>query len=261
MTMPPKTAAPRVVVLKADRLYADLICRQIREVWRNAILRAFQRGFDALDAIQSETPDLFVTGVLVEDMDGLEHLEPFVEKDLPILIVTSRKDARTFSLLRTIRFDGIYDGLAEGLGNLRTALQLAVNHELYVSPTFVPFLKKPKNITLDALTDREQMVLSVIGDGSDDQQAAERLGLTPRTANTYRKTIMRKLGLHHKGELMMYALRQGYVQVTPNGIYYPGFQRRLRNSQRDAAKQNENSPACASEGSSQLGNGGSAWAS
>ena len=32
-------------------------------------------------------------------------------------------------------------------------------------------------------------------------------------------TQFHRIGLHHKGELMMYALRQGYVQVTPNGIY------------------------------------------
>jgi DNA-binding NarL/FixJ family response regulator len=226
--MLPKTAASRIVVLKGDRLYGDLICRQIRELWRNANVQTFQRGFDALDAMQASMPDLFITGVKIEDMDGLEHLEPFIERELPILIVTSRKDERTFSLLRTIRYDGIYDGFVEGLGNLRTALEQVMSGELYVSPTFAQHLKKPKNITLDALTDREQMVLSVIGDGSDDQQAADLLRLTPRTVNTHRKTIMRKLALNHKGQLMLYALQQGYVRVTPNGIYHPGFQRRIR---------------------------------
>ncbi len=226
--MLPKTAAPRIVVLKGDRLYGDLICRQIKELWRNATVQVFQRGLDALDAIQAVIPDLFITGVKIEDMDGLEHLEPFIERDLPILIVTSRKDARTFSLLRTVRFDGIYDGLVEGLDNLRTALEGVMERQLYVSASFVQHLKKPKNITLDSLTDKEQMVLSVIGDGSDDQQAAKRLGLSPYTVNTHRKAIMGKLGLHHKGQLMLYALQQGYVQITPNGIYHPGFQRRIR---------------------------------
>ena len=100
--------------------------------------------------------------------------------------------------------------------------------QLYVSPTMVEHLKKPKNITLDALTDKEQMILSVIGDGSDDHEAAERLGLSRFTVNTHRKAIMGKLSLHHKGQLMLYALQQGYVQVSPEGVYYPGFQRRIR---------------------------------
>lgn len=226
--MLPKTAAPRIVVLKGDRLYGDLICRQIKEYWRNAVVQFFQLGFEALEAIQACPPDMFIAGVKIADMDGLEHLEPFVEKDLPVLVVTSRKDARTFSLLRSIRYDGIYDGFIEGLVNLHTAMQQVMMRQLYVSPSMVEHLKKPKNITLDALTDKEQMVLSLIGDGSDDPQAAERLGLSRLTVMTHRTAIMRKLGFHHKGQLMLYALQQGYVQVSPDGVYYPGFQRRIR---------------------------------
>jgi DNA-binding CsgD family transcriptional regulator len=94
----------------------------------------------------------------------------------------------------------------------------------------VPHLKKPKNITLDALTDKEQVVLSVIGDGSDDGEASERLGLSAQTVGTHRKAIMRKLSLHHKGQLMLHALQQGFVRVTPTGVYYPGFQRRIQRS-------------------------------
>lgn len=121
--MPIKIFAPRIVVLKADRLYGDLICRQIIEYWRAAQVQVFQRGFDALDAIQSRMPDMFVTGVQIEDMDGLEHLEPFIERELPILIVTTRRDARTLALLREIRYNGLFDVRAEGLTNLHTALQ------------------------------------------------------------------------------------------------------------------------------------------
>lgn len=225
--MLPKNAAPRIVVLKGDRLYGDLISRHIKDLWRNADVHVFQLGFDALDCIQAQVPDLFITGVKIDDMDGLEHLEPFIETALPILVLTSRKDARTFDLLRSIRYDGLYDGHAEGLENLPTALQQVIQRRLYVSPTMLPNLKRPKNITLDALTEKEQMVLSVIGDGSDDQQAAERLGLSPYTVNTHRKAIMAKLKLHHKGQLMLYAVQHGYIWVTAQHVHYPGFQRRL----------------------------------
>jgi DNA-binding response OmpR family regulator len=82
----------RIVVLKWDRLYGDMIRRQITDVWPNAVVQVFQRGLDALDCIQASVPDLFITGAHIDDMDGLEHLEPFVDTSLPILIVTSRAD-------------------------------------------------------------------------------------------------------------------------------------------------------------------------
>jgi DNA-binding NarL/FixJ family response regulator len=226
--MLPKTAAPRIVVLKANRLYGDMISRHIKDFWRKAEVEVFQKGFDALDSIQARVPDMFIAGVNVDDMDGLEHFEPFIDGKLPILIVTSQKDARTFSLLRSVRYDGIYDAREEGLENLYLAMQQAMRHHLYVSPSMMPHLTKPKGNILETLTEKEQMVLSTIGDGSDDQEVAERLSLSPFTINTYRKTIMGKLDLHHKGQMMLYALQQGYVQVTPRGVVHPGFQRRIR---------------------------------
>ena len=38
---------------------------------------------------------------------------------------------------------------------------------------------------------------------------------------------MAKMKLHHKGQLMLYALQHGYIWVSPQQIQYPGFQRRL----------------------------------
>jgi hypothetical protein len=52
--------------------------------------------------------------------------------------------------------------------------------------------------------------------------ASERLRISPHTVNTHRKSIMAKLSLHHKGELFIHALKQGYVWVTPEGNFYPG---------------------------------------
>lgn len=220
--------APRIVVLKWDRLYGDMIRRQIWDIWPDASIHVFQRGFDALESIQRKTPDLFIAGARINDMDGLEHLEPFVDSDLPILIVTSQKDEQTFNLLRSIRYDGIFDGFAEGLDVLPSVLRQVIQRHIYISPSFREFLKPVKNITLDALTPMQRVVLSVIGDGSTDDEASERLGIAPGTVCQHRKAIMAKLKLHHKGQLMMYALRQGYVRVTTDNIYYPGFQRRLQ---------------------------------
>ena len=217
----------RVVILKWDRLYGDLIRHYVLQVWSNASVLVFQRGFEALESIQARVPDLFITGVRIDDMDGLEHLEPFVDSTLPILIVTSGANGRALSLLQELRYDGIYDGAYEGLAHLPRAPRAVVEHRLYVSPSVLPQLKRPKRLTLDALTNTEQVVLSIIGDGSDDHEAGDRLSMSHHTVNSHRKAIMRKLKLHHKGQLMRYAVQHGYVIMLPQVIYYPGAQRRL----------------------------------
>lgn len=227
----------RIVVLKWDRLYGDMIRRQITDVWPFADVLVFQKGFDALGSIQDQVPDLFITGAKIEDMDGLEHLEPFIGKRLPILVVTSRPDARTLKMLKEVTYYGIYDAPSEGLENLPTALREVIRHRPYVSPTLMEHLTRPANLMHPALTEKEQVVLSVIGDGCDDREAGERLSMAPNTVMTHRKAIMRKLGLHHKGEIMRYAVIEGYVVMNPRGVFRPGFMRKLRLTASSAARE------------------------
>ncbi|HLP69177.1 MAG TPA: response regulator transcription factor, partial [Rhizobium sp.] len=230
---PPQNPPFRVVILKADLLYGEMLARLVKQFRRGAQAEVYQKGFDALEAIQNAKPDLFITGAHVEDMDGFEHLEPFVEDRLPILVVTSRRDPRTLALLRALRFNGLFDVHRDGHTNFNKALETVIEGRTYISDTFQPHLKRPRRITLDELTQTEELVLSAIGDGSDDQEAAERLGLSPLTVNTHRKAIMGKRGIHQRGELVRHAVQMGYVHMTPERVIHPGFDRRLVRKSRE----------------------------
>jgi DNA-binding CsgD family transcriptional regulator len=79
------------------------------------------------------------------------------------------------------------------------------------------------NSPTSLLSNSEQLVLSIIGDGSDDLDASVKLGLSPATVSTVRRNLHRKLGLRHRGELVQLAARTGYVRFTPAGIMRPGY--------------------------------------
>ncbi len=63
----------------------------------------------------------------------------------------------------------------------------------------------------EALTAREREVLQLIGEGSTNQEIAERLDLSAHTIQTHRIHIMNKLGLHNRAQLVSYAVRLGLV--------------------------------------------------
>jgi DNA-binding CsgD family transcriptional regulator len=73
------------------------------------------------------------------------------------------------------------------------------------------------------LTAFEQVVLSVVGDGCDDIEAARRLSLSPATISTVRRGLHRKLHVQHRGELVRLAAQAGFVRFTPEGVERPGF--------------------------------------
>ena len=64
------------------------------------------------------------------------------------------------------------------------------------------------------LTDKEQEVLELLGQGLTNEEAAPMLALSPETVQTHRRNIMRKLGLHNAMQLQSYALKRGFTSVN-----------------------------------------------
>ena len=60
-----------------------------------------------------------------------------------------------------------------------------------------------------ALSERENEVLRLIALGHTSVQIAERLGLSPRTIETHRAHIHKKLAVRTRAELVSYALERG----------------------------------------------------
>jgi PAS domain S-box-containing protein len=63
-----------------------------------------------------------------------------------------------------------------------------------------------------SLTERERQVLVLIADGKSTKEAAARLGISYKTADSHRSRILEKLGVHETASMVRYAIRAGLVQ-------------------------------------------------
>src|SRR5438093_8351847 len=64
----------------------------------------------------------------------------------------------------------------------------------------------------DPLSDREREVLRLLALGHTNQEIAQQLFISVRTAETHRAHIMQKLRLSSRAELVRYALDQGFLE-------------------------------------------------
>jgi PAS domain S-box-containing protein len=64
-----------------------------------------------------------------------------------------------------------------------------------------------------ALTERERQVLVLIAEGKSTKEAAVRLGISYKTADSHRSRILEKLGVHETASMVRYAIRAGLVQA------------------------------------------------
>jgi DNA-binding NarL/FixJ family response regulator len=63
------------------------------------------------------------------------------------------------------------------------------------------------------LTTRELEILQLIVDGKSNKEIADQLGLSANTVAVHRANIMDALGIHKTAELVVYAIRNGLVNI------------------------------------------------
>ena len=66
------------------------------------------------------------------------------------------------------------------------------------------------------LTTREREVLKLLAEGRTVRSAAGVLGLSAKTVDAHKFNLMRKLGLHNKAELVMWAIQKRVVKMPVN---------------------------------------------
>lgn len=66
------------------------------------------------------------------------------------------------------------------------------------------------------LTAREREVLKLLAEGQTVRSAADVLGLSAKTVDAHKFNLMRKLGVHNKAELVMWAIQKKVVKVRPS---------------------------------------------
>ncbi|TET49304.1 MAG: response regulator transcription factor, partial [Anaerolineales bacterium] len=105
--------------------------------------------------------------------------------------------------------------------DLVRAVNEVVAGRRYLSPplseqAIEAYVEAAKKGTLDryeTLTDRERQVMHLAAEGYNNVEIAAKLCISPRTAETHRANLMRKLDLHSQTDLVRYALRRGIIPL------------------------------------------------
>ena len=66
------------------------------------------------------------------------------------------------------------------------------------------------------LTTREREVVTLLAEGKTVRASAMILGLSSKTVDAHKFNLMRKLGIHNKAELVMWAIQKKVVKVPAN---------------------------------------------
>ena len=101
-----------------------------------------------------------------------------------------------------------------GIENLVTALRAVAAGRRFLYPAAESGLTsgpEPEDDDWERLTPRERLVLRRVAEGRTNREIATELSLSPKTVDTHRTNLMRKLGVHDAQALARFAVRRGLL--------------------------------------------------
>lgn len=172
-------------------------------------------GKEAIQECEQYHPDVAILDIRMPEMTGLESARILRERwpEMVILMLTTFNDEEYALEALKNGANGylLKDGDAEELiRSIRSALDGGLAIEDKVAAKVLPSLlesKKVKPQIDENITEREKEIISLIGQGQNNQEIADRLFLSVGTVKNQISTILSKLELRDRTQLAIYALK------------------------------------------------------
>ncbi len=176
-------------------------------------------GVEAVKLAETLRPNVIVMDVSMPEMDGLKAAEEIQSLGLKSKIVMLTVHADEQYLFQTLKAGASgYVHKSSADSELIDAIRTANRGDVFLYPSAIKKLleeylrgESREADEKDPLTNREREVLKATVEGYTNNEIAEQLVISPKTVDTYRQRIMEKLNLHHRSELIRYALKRGYL--------------------------------------------------
>jgi len=193
--------------------------RSLLETHNCKIIAEAADGLAAAQAVEKFKPNLLFLDLNMPRLHGLEVLKQArtsspntrvivlsMHNDEPYVIEALRAGAAAY-LLKGSESEEIAQALKEVLAGRRYLSAPLSEWAINALATKVAEASDP----LSTLSPREREVLQLATEGYGNPEIAEKLFISPRTAETHRTNLMRKLALQSQTDLVRFAIRKGLI--------------------------------------------------
>ena len=202
----------KIVLADDHRFLLEGITAILKEIPGAEIVAIAQNGFELMDAVAKERPQLVILDLNMPGYDGLQCLQK-IKTNFPntkILVLTNYNQPELVEEVKKMQADGfmVKNAAAAELKEAVTTILAGKKHyppayELKViaddSYFFDDFLKKYQ------LTKREIGIIRMICREMSTKEIAAKLFLSELTINTHRRNILRKIEVKNVAGLVNFA--------------------------------------------------------
>jgi DNA-binding NarL/FixJ family response regulator len=179
-------------------------------------------GLDTITLVERFHPCVLIVDVMMPGLNGLEVTRQVRQRVSRTRVIVLSMYSNEAYVLEALRHGAAGYVLKEAHADeLVHAVHEVVAGRRYLSPplserAIEAYLQKAQDTGLDpyeTLTSRERQVLQLAAEGRTNGDIAAALYISPRTVETHRANMMRKLALHTQADMIRYALQRGLLPM------------------------------------------------
>ena len=211
------------VVLADDHAIVRQGLRAVLEATTEfAVVAEVADGLQVAEVVDRLRPNVLVLDLMMPGLNGLEITRQVRKRCPQTRVVILSMHADEAYVLEALRNGAAGYVLKEAsIPEVAQAVREVAAGRRYLSQplserAIESYAEKAQAGPLDlyeTLTSREREVLQLSAEGYSSTEMAARLGISPRTADTHRANLMRKLGLQRQNDLVRYAVRRGILPL------------------------------------------------
>jgi len=213
----------RVLIVDDHTLVRDGIRALLALVADVEVVGEAADGKEALDKTEKLSPDVVLMDLAMPVMGGLEATRR-IHREFPevkVLALTQYDDTEYVVPVIQAGARGFVTKMG-AFSELAAAIQAVYRGESFLSPSAATALveeyqhetateggKDPYH----QLTDREREVLKLVAEGHTARQIADILVVSPKTVEWYKTSLMKKLNIRNRTDLIKFAIRKRVISV------------------------------------------------
>ena len=213
----------KVLIVDDHTLIRDGIRALLELIADIEVIGEASNGREALDKVRDLAPDVVLMDLSMPVMNGLEATRR-IRKESPntrVLALTQYDDSEYVIPIIEAGACGFVTKMV-AFSELASAIQAANRGESFLSPSAAKALVEERQQKMSAggekdpyqqLTDREREVLKLIAEGHTGRDIADILIVSPKTVEWYKTSLMNKLNLHNKTDLIKFAIRKRIITL------------------------------------------------
>lgn len=212
----------RVLLVDDHKLFRAGIRSLLQTVSGVEVVAEAGDGREALRLIEAHRPDVVLMDVMMPGLNGLDATARVARTYPATRVIMLSMNADEDSVLQTLRAGAAgYLVKTADPAELELAIRAVVRWETFLSSVISQHVVAAclgrldkEQTSLERLTPRQREVLQLIAEGNTTKEIAKKLGISPKTAETYRGELMKALDIHDIASLTRYAIRTGIVALV-----------------------------------------------